>query len=126
LKEDKIWEGVRLICDTIRESQEYALHEKTLEALKKEPEKVQMINEFRAKKYKQQNGIDDGCNNTLEELFRIQRGLRGDALCSQFLESDAALCNIIRKAVEQIMDVVPLDIPLQAEGEEEGNGSGQA
>lgn len=122
MKEEKIWEGVALICDALKESEEYALYEKTREALKDKPEKVEKINAFREAKYRQQNGMADGMHNTMEELFERQQDLRSDVLCSQFLESEAKLCNMIRKAVEQIMDVVEVEIPVVVEGEEtDGN-----
>ena len=125
MKEEKIWEGVALICDTLKESEEYAVYEKTREALTHEPEKIEKINAFRTAKYKHQNGMEDGMHNTMEELFERQRVLRGDILCSQFLESEAKLCNIIRKAVEQIMDVVEIEIPVAVKGEKSDGGQSE-
>lgn len=122
MKEKKVWKGVALICDALKESEEYALYEEAREALSHEPEKIEKINAFREAKYKHQNGMEDGMHNTMEELFERQRGLRGDRLCSQFLESEAKLCNMIRKAVEQIMDVVEIEIPVAVKGEEADGG----
>lgn len=118
MKEEKILEGVALICNTLKESEEYVLYEKARKALENEPEKVEKINEFREAKYKQQNGMADGMHGSMEELFERQQSLRDDTLCSQFLESEAKLCNTIRKAVEAIMEVVELEIPVNKKGEE--------
>ncbi len=122
MKEEKIWEGVELICNTLKESEEYAVYEKMRSALASEPERIEKVNAFREAKYKQQNGMADGMQNTMEDLFERQQSLRSDLLCSQFLESEAKLCNIIRKAVEQIMDVVELEIPAAAKGEGKDGG----
>ena len=122
MKEEKIWEGVALICDALKESEEYAVHERTRIALAGEPEKTAQVNAFREAKYRQQNGMADGMHHTMEELFERQQSLRSDPLCSQFLESEAKLCNIVRKAVEQIMDVVALEIPEMVKGEETDGG----
>lgn len=113
---------VTLICNTLKESEEYAVYEKTRNALAGNPEKIEKVNAFREAKYKQQNGMADGMHNTMEELFERQQILRSDPLCSQYLESEAKLCNIIRKAVEQIMEVVELEIPAAAKGEETDGG----
>lgn len=122
MKEEKIWEGVSLICNTLKESEEYEVYERTRAALAGEPEKVAQVNAFREAKYRQQNGMADGMHNTLEELFERQQALRRDSLCSQFLESEAKLSNIIRKAVEQIMDVLELEITEEAKGEKMDGG----
>lgn len=126
MKERKIWKGVSLICDALRESEEYTLYTEAREALAHEPEKVEQINAFRTAKYMQQNGMEDGMHNTMEELFERQQGLRSDKLCSQFLESEAKLCNMIRKVVEEIMDVVEVEIPAAEKGEEACGGQSES
>ena len=125
MKEKRIWEGVALICDTLRESDEYTLYEEAREALTHEPEKIEKINAFREAKYKHQNGMEDGMHNTMEELFERQRELRSDSLCSQFLESEAKLCNMVRKVVEEIMEVVEIEIPVAVKGEEADGGQSE-
>lgn len=117
MKEEKIWEGVALICNTLKESEEYAVYEKMRSALAGDAERIEKINRFREAKYRQQNGMADGMQNTMEDLFERQQSLRSDSFCSQYLESEAKLCNIVRKAVEQIMEVVELEIPAAAKGE---------
>lgn len=121
MKEEKIWEGVALIRDTLKSSEEYILCERMRKELANYPEKIRKINEFREAKFRMQNGMSDGMHNTMEELFERQQELRKDELCRLYLESEAKLCNIIRKATEQIMDVVDLEI-LQEENGESADG----
>ncbi len=115
--EDKIWKGVDMVLEALQESEEYEIYQRAKAALRTEPEKVRMINEFREAKYHMQNSDYSGPGDALESLFARQQILHEDLLCREYLVSEAALCNMIRKVTEQIMGIIDLEIPL---GEKEG------
>lgn len=118
--EEKIWKGVDLVLEAFKESPEYVTYQNARTALKNQPEKIAKIDDFREAKYRLQNGDINGPGDDLEALLVKQQALHEDITCRAYLLSEARLCNMVRKVVERVMEIVDLEIPIEKEENADG------
>lgn len=105
----------------VKESPEYQAFYKSREEIRKYPEKLTLINEFRMRNFKLQNSKEDV--DLFEETDRLNQEcmeISKDEVIGAYLEAEAAVCRIVQNINWSLIRSLDFEIELKgrSNGEE--------
>ncbi|MDD7220116.1 MAG: YlbF family regulator [Clostridia bacterium] len=112
MEENAIDENINSLLDAIRESSIYKEYRKHEESLGRNPELKKRVDRFRGENYRIQNECEkDELFDIVEKMEKESQTLRGCPEVNEYLDAELALCRMLQKICEKLMNGIDISIP---------------
>lgn len=111
MKMDKVSECLDSLVLEMQESREYQNYLWMEEELSKDPELKRRIDDYRVRNYRLQQEENVDLFNAVDALERDFYDLRKNEKANAYLESELAVCRMIQKVQQRIVDEIHVFVP---------------
>ena len=112
MEENAIDENITSLLDAIRESSIYKEYRKHEETIKGNPELKKRVDIFRGENYRIQNECEkDELFDVMEKMEKEYQTLRECPEVNEYLDAELALCRMLQKICEKLMNGIDISIP---------------
>ncbi len=111
---NEIKSSLEVLISAVKKSEEYQRFCESREEIKKYPEKLTLINEFRMRNFRLQNSKEDiDLYEETDRLNKEYRNLSQDTVIGAYLEAEAAICRIVQKINWSLTRSLDFEIELK-------------